>query len=214
MESKPDEIKVSNKTYSFYVGPYFGAKASVSTNVSGGRKVGVAMGFPDAGVSVVLPFFRDRRRGMQVNFGYESYAYITKPEKNADDANTIKEKYAYINISPMLHVSGFIVGLNIGIPVSASASNLAGGDEIVYTAENTEMLSLISTNIEAKVGFNIPIINLKTGMLNFNIVATYALTGYYKDADTYKFSDSKMEFNPIPAGLHLGFSYLFKIGDE
>ncbi len=218
------EEKAPEDRFNIFIGPYFGVKAGLNTNVPNGRKTGVAMGFPDIGASFLLPFTKGSTIGFMLGLGHESYAYISKPDEDADDDNTFTEKYNYINLSPSLYLGGFILGLNVGFPISASAEDKTG-KEVTMLSDNgitttdfagLEMVDYLATNLEVKLGANIPLVKNDNGMLNLNINASYSLSGLYENHKAYRFAyeenKAKSEFNPSPVSIHIGMSYLFSIG--
>ncbi|MDA3842746.1 MAG: outer membrane beta-barrel protein [Candidatus Kapabacteria bacterium] len=231
VESIPQKDKKDQ--YSIYIGPYMGAKATANTTYAHGRTwSGIDFNAPSIGASFLLPFSNTGSIGFLLDLGYEPYGYTTKPYNNdyVTDENTVTEKYNYFNISPSLYLGGFVIGLNIGMPMSAEAYDADNDDvsvldergyEIPWDAE-PDMVEYLATLLEIKIGGSIPLVSNEHGKLSLNIMATYALSGLYENEEVYKYAydvidntsqtEAKSDLNPKPASLSLGLSYLFKVG--
>ncbi len=220
--------------YRIYVGPYIHAKPSINTVIGDGHKTGVVFNStPDFGVSTVVPFGKGSNIGFTLDLGHSSLGYQVKPEdsKFQSDSTNFIESYSYFNISPGFNLNGFTLGINIGMPLSASMESERGKSyHPLHNVSRKEGFSVdyvdsLATLIEVRLGGSIPLIDNPSGKFLFNVQASYALTGLFKDYKAYEYAyedkldenDHKISvpdegLNPKPAALSLGFSYVFGIG--
>lgn len=224
----------SEDRYRLYVGPYIHAKPSINTTVAEGYKTGVVFNsIPDFGISTMIPFGKGSNIGFTLDLGHSSLGYQIKPENSLaqSDSTNYTESYTYFNVSPGFNFGGFTLGVNIGMPLSASMESERGdvyhplanfphvkGVEVDYTDS-------LATLVEVRLGGSIPLINEPSGKLLFNIQASYALTGLYNNYKSYEYAydvtkddngitvkTPSEDLNPKPAAISLGLSYQFGIG--
>jgi hypothetical protein len=198
----PNVSREKESKYGIFAGLGAMAKASVNTNVSNGTKTDVAFAtVPDYHLSLFVPFSKKGSIGIGLDVGYSYYSYITKPESNPTNANSIKYQYSYFNLFPHLNLAGFIIGASFLSSPDLTSKNLDGKETVdatFYKATN-EPVGVT----EIRIGGSIPVLDEDFGRLNVNILAGYMIDGQHKD----KIGD----MNPQPASLSLGLTYLFKI---
>lgn len=219
--------------YTFYVGPYAAAKGTIKTSVAEGTKTGPAFNVPpDLGAQLLAPIPGASWLRVGLDVGLATYSYDSKPESNANDDNSIREKYQFVNVFPHLNLYGVVLGINIGLPSSASAESLSGekravtgtlsqvgGMNVVIpdnaNAAGYDPSKYLATMLEFRIGGSIPLVTSSTGILNLNIMAGYTLNGLYDNGRNYLGAYEGMSYdetlNPRTASLSLGFSYLFGI---
>jgi hypothetical protein len=180
------------------VGAFLSLKGGVNAaEVPNGIKNGfVFNGIPDFGLTGYLPFSKTSTVGISLDLAYNTYAYKFKYPAYEE---TIK--VSYFGIGPSLNASGFLLGLNIGIPLSASLEGDFSG------SPDTENYA---TFVEIRIGGMIPVYEDKTGILNINLMGGYFLTGQENTDKTN--TDDK--YNPHPASISFGISYLFNINSK
>lgn len=206
----------TDQTYTLHLGAFVAAKVGVNTTVAHGRKTDANFNtLPDFGISLFAPFSVGGRIGAGIDIGYATYTYRNKPVSNPTDANTIVERYSYVNIFPHLNLSGFVLGLNIGVVPQGSAETLAGSKISVITSGQTELDGTqLSTLLELRVGANIPVLYTSSGHFNVYFLGGYVLSGLYSDYSLYRYSwdnftTPSADNNPRPASLAVGLAYYF-----
>lgn len=78
--------------------------------------------------------------------------------------------YRYINIAPMLNISGFLIGVNIGIPFSQIPSQLSSSVNTVLSLSRLDEIipaDRLRIIVEPRIGIMAPLISTRTGSLNF-----------------------------------------------
>ena len=167
-----------------------------------------------------------------VDVGLATYSYESKPESNANDDNSIREKYQFVNVFPYLNLYGVVLGVNFGLPSSASAQSLSGNTESVYgtvsqiggmnvvvpddpDASGYDPSKYLATMLEFRIGGSIPLVSSSTGILNLNIMAGYTLNALFTNGRNYLVAYEGTSYdetlNPRVASLSLGLSYVFGI---
>jgi outer membrane protein W len=195
------------KKYPLNVGVYINGKASIKTEVAKGWKTGPVFNTPpDFGVSIMAPFGKESTVGFGLDLGSSSYGYIMKPESNANDSNTVQERFQYFNVFPHLNVSGFIIGVNWGFKtnytsyfVNGDTASMVGeyiptvivgkGDTTEFTPDPIGPMNdpskYVADIIEIRIGGSIPIVDADIGRLSLNVMAGYTLTGMFIDYRNY-----------------------------
>jgi hypothetical protein len=222
-----------SSSYTFYVGPYLAAKGSIKTSAAEGTKTGPAFNVPpDLGAQILAPIPGASWLKFGVDVGLATYSYDSKPERNATDDNTIREQYQFINVFPHLNLYGVVLGVNFGLPSSASAQSLSGNTESVYgtvsqiggmnivvpddpDASGYDPSKYLATMLEFRIGGSIPLVSSSTGILNLNIMAGYTLNTLFTNGRNYLVAYEGTSYdetlNPRVASLSLGLSYVFGI---
>jgi hypothetical protein len=116
--------------------------------------------------------------------------------------------FSYLGFRPAFRFSSFVVGVELGIPFTAS-SERAG--QIGGPALNA---SSMNTLIELQLGATIPLVELDRGKLNFLINGTYGFTRINSDAYQTSVGLVKDRNNGPLASLEIGVNYLFNIGNH
>lgn len=125
-EQPTQSITQPTADYAISVGAFVAAKAGINTAVAKGRKTDLNFNpLPDLGISIFAPFQAGGRIGAGVDFGYATYSFVNKPESGVTDANSIVERYSYVNIFPHVNLSGVVLGVNIGVSPSGRAQQKA-----------------------------------------------------------------------------------------
>jgi len=180
--------------YPISVGPYIGLKGGVNAaDVPQGTYNGFAFAsLPEMGVSSYFPFVEKSLFGGGLNLSYSTDGFLT-------ELNNIKSthQYNFFKLSPYLYASGFILGINIGIP-------LGGTDEAQNNETDIES-DKFSTAIDIKIGGVITVFANETGRFNIVIEGSYSLSGILKD----KYSNN--EYNYHPGQMWVGLNYMFNV---
>ncbi len=75
-----------------------------------------------------------------------------------------------LNVSPMLNISGFLVGANIGIPMPFMESTLTTPNSAILPLRETVLpidRSELQISIEPRIGLSAPLVSTRSGSLNF-----------------------------------------------
>lgn len=191
----------SNGTENFLmgIGPALGYKIGINTvSPPEGYKNDIAVSnLIDIGAQGYIPFNPDSKMGLIVDLAYSSYAYKTKIH-NTDENTTYN--YKYLTLGGNFYLSGFTVGLNIGIPMSGSRDD--GSNDLVIESSN------INTMFELRLGGNFSLSESPTGRFILFINGGYQLNSLFID----EFDSST--YNPHIASVQFGLSYLFNVGQD
>jgi hypothetical protein len=236
LSAAPDS---NTKFMNIYAGAYVSGKVGLNTKVADGFKSDVSFNsVPDFGATVLLAFGKRNNIGIGLDLGYSTDSYISKPDdfirNGPTDLNTIKEQYHYLGLFPHLYFSGFVVGVNIGLPSSATTRSKTGHDVSVrdqggpsdppLAIPAMDYTDSLATIFEIKLGGRLPVSDDPLGRLNIEVMATYSLTHLYKYAGFYYGAYSNdgvsnkhnlnSDYNPLPVTLSLGISYQFCLAIE
>lgn len=178
--------------YPMAIGLEAGYKMGINAaDVPQGVKNAVGMAkLPDFGVQFYMPFQGSNKMGLLANLGYYTFPYAFTYENIGGD---FKYNYSYLAFGADFFVSGFTIGVNYGMPASASLNDF----DI-----NT---SSLASAFEFRLGTHIPLIENNSGRLNLNIRASYFLTGQLEQSQLIAGK------NTNPASLFFGLSYLFNL---
>lgn len=190
------------------IGPNLLWKGGVNVgNIPTGAKTEVNINpIPDFAATFRMLLNTDESVGFTADLGFAQYTYRMRPESEAlaNDDNTFIYKRSYLNIAPMLFLSGFQIGASFGFPLAYNLANVRGTTEADITSKQT------SPSVEVRIGGMFPVFRNKTGSVNFLVHAGYMLTGMN---DTSELSTSDATTNPKTASFGLGVNYLFNLGD-
>lgn len=195
--------------YPLSVGPYLGIRGGVNTTdpPEGIKNAFSISSLPDFGVTGYLPLSDEQKMGAVLDLGYHTISYGQKFDAD-EDMNWVLN-LNYFNIGPAFSFNGFLIGLNVGVPLGGTNSSddeeiqqflLGGEEEIDIEADH------MATIVELRLGGMIPLVKTETGRLNFIIDAGYFLTGV---ADSKELGDDENNYHPVT--LRLGLNYLFNL---
>ncbi|MFH1050966.1 MAG: hypothetical protein V1779_08595 [bacterium] len=186
----------SENLYSNYpisVGPYIGLKGGVNAaDVPNGTYNGFAFSnLPEMGVSSYFPFVDATLFGGGLNLAYSTHGFTTKE----NDIKT-SHQYNYLGLSPYLYANGFILGINIGIPLSGTTEK---------SSQTTDVKSEeLTTLTDIKLGGVITVYANEFGRFNIMIEGSYSLSGMLKD-------NYSSDYNYHPGQLWFGLNYMFNL---
>ncbi len=196
------------------VGPLFSAGESVSAGtVANGAKTSSAFAF-SAGAIADFPL--NAHIAFTLGLAYDMRGINYHDQDN--DANKVDYTFSYFEIRPEFRFSGFLLGVGIGIPVSATATAggniLPPGGAIVSQSAPSVGSSSMDPLIEIRLGGEIPILQSSSGDLNLTIDGAYAFTQISKNPLTpYSITATpkSTENNGPLASVELGLQYLFDL---
>lgn len=195
--------------YPLGAGLFVAGKAGVNTldSPDGVKNGYVFNSMPDLGLQVYIPFGSETNLGATIDFAYLNHQYLFKLYGN-EDVNW-KDELAYFAISPNIHISGFLIGMNFGFPLSAKSENDIEENEFTYEYDKDNLNTLIDFHL----GGLIPVYADDFGRLNLYIQAEYAISKLFNnDLTTKHLSENTQKFNIQPAGLKMGLSYIINTG--
>ncbi len=190
------------------LGPMFGLKAGVNgVDTPENRQNGMAIGkLPDFGITANIPLSKSNKIGLHANMGYHTYSYAIKDYHSGDKYT---HNLSYFSLNPNLYFNGFIMGFNIGIPMSA---------DIDGSTVETDVLNML---FEFRMGGHVNLMEDETGSLNIFFYAGYMLNNVIDDfpkndplqgiipySPEQTISD---DLNMRAASICIGFNYLFNL---
>ncbi len=186
--------------YPMGIGPSLMLKAGVNAaSIPEGYKTGVALsGIPDFGVSAYFPVSKSSAIGAVVDLGYSTYSYGERRVISDKEGDLYKYQFSYFTLSPSLYLSSFIIGLDLGVPLSASL--ITDNNDRELDSDN------LATMVEIHIGGMIPVMENKDGRLNILLRGGYMLTGMIANV-----AESSSEYNPKAATFGLGLNYYFNL---
>ena len=103
-----------------------------------------------------------------------------KPQYHEDIFPKFYSTFHYLNITPMLNISGFLLGTNIGFPIPNMNATLAIPNITPLGVKKS--LEIIPSDklrviVESRIGLMAPIITTRTGTLNFLAVLGWMPSG-------------------------------------
>ena len=187
------------------LGPLFSAGAAVNAGtVADGAKTSSAFAF-SAGADADFPL--NQNIAFNLGLAYDARG-INFHDQNAD-TNKVDYTFGYFEIRPELRFSGFLIGVGLGIPVSASATG--GGTTKAPSIGSSAM----NTLFELRLGGSIPVIETDNGVLDFTVEGAYAFTHIVSNGPLPYYDSSKnppsSDNNGSLASAEIGVKYLFDL---
>ena len=194
-----------------------GILGSVNANANQppkGRQTGISLNYiPSIMFSGYLPYSKNENIGMYLDFGLTNLSYS---DKSVDYGTLFQTDLSYLSGAIYLHLNGFLLGVNIGYPISVSHQA-----EDTGLPFNDDPLNTISTMAELRIGYQVPLYTDDTGRLLLNIMAAYQFNGVYTDFTKFDPNQELIPFpnvyppeenqNPRIASIYIGVSYLINI---
>ncbi|MFP4528133.1 MAG: hypothetical protein ACLFQX_06260, partial [Candidatus Kapaibacterium sp.] len=107
--------------YPFGVGAYVAASGGVNAaDVPQGIKNGFMISpMPNIGAQAYIPLSETAKSGLLAEISYSTYAFELKFSGNEDVA--WDNSFNYLTFAPYFHISGFVVGVNFGLPMGGES---------------------------------------------------------------------------------------------
>ena len=180
------------------LGPMFTAGASVNAGpVADGWKTGAKFAYT-GGVMLTFPW--SPQIALDATVGFESRGVNFHPQNV--DTGGFDFTFGYLVIRPEFRLSGFVIGLGLGLPMSANTQ--VSGVPLSGGPTTSDMAFLV----EGRIGGDIPIVTGDNGQLHLLIGAAYPFTNLLSSKS---FSDDKTKNNGPIASLQMGLTYLFDL---
>ena len=163
----------------------------------------------------------NRDIGFALGLGYESRGMFFKMQDKTDPNETITLNY--LSIQPSVRFKSFLLGINIGIPLSSSFDsvlNSANNPAGLYPSSSSYFTKdHMGTLIDIRAEGLLPIVENDFGNLYFVIQASYPVSNAIKDGfftvnqepNTPINQKTLVTTSPIPT-VQIGLSYLFSPG--
>ncbi len=190
------------------LGPLFSAGQAVNAGTVGsGTKTSMAFAF-SVGADADFPL--NPNIALHLGVAYDARG-VNFHEQN-DANNKVDYTFGYFEFRPEFRFSGFLIGVGLGIPVSASATG--GG----LTKAPSLGASAMGTLFELRLGGEIPVIQTDNGTFYFTLEGSYAFTSIVSNSN-----DAPLPYydvNNVPpttdnngplASAELGIKYLFDL---
>jgi hypothetical protein len=155
----------------------------------------------------------NRDIGFALGLGYEARGMFFKEQNKTDPNETITLNY--FSVQPSIRFKSFLLGVNIGIPLSGhvdGTTGLSAPFPSTYSADIGK--DTLNTVIDIRAEGMLPIVENDFGNLYFIIQASYPLSdaigkgGFLTPGQT---TTTPVTKSPIPT-VQLGLSYLFSPG--
>jgi hypothetical protein len=159
----------------------------------------------------------NRDIGFALGLGYESRGMFFKAQNVATPNETITLNY--FSVQPSIRFKSFLLGVNIGIPMSSSFDSVLDNTNPAGISPSSGSFFTkdhMNTVIDIRAEGLLAIVENDIGNLYFIIQASYPLTsaiseGFYTVSQTNPSSSNTVTKSPIPT-VQIGLSYLFSPG--
>lgn len=189
------EFARETDNYTMGIGPILGYKLGINAaDTQEGVKNGVgAASMPDFGAQLYVPLDPENEMGLIIDAIYANYPYMLEYSKVEFNDNI-----NYIGVGANFYLSGFTVGLNVGLPMGGTRSTPDGDFDIESASLNTMF--------ELRIGGNFTLNESNTGRMILFINGGYQINGQYSDEANLG------TYNTHPASIQLGLGYILNIG--
>ncbi len=195
-------------------GSIYGSVNANANQPPKGRQTGISLNYiPSINLSAYLPYFKNENIGLYIDAGLNNMSYA---DKSVDFGTQYQTNLSYLSIAAYLHLNNFLLGVNIGMPLSASHD--IEESQLPYRLDPVKTLNSMA---EFRVGYQIPVYSNESGRLMATIMAGYQFNGLYSNYskfDPYKeviphpeLYPPENKSNPRVASLYIGISYLLNI---
>lgn len=186
-------------------------------------------GIPDFGATFYLPYPKKNNIAIVIEAGYLTNSYGETAAPSTISGVVFPEvdavvKLNYIAVAPAFAIGVFNIGMELGLPVGGSINIPSfqaslGGQPLAPTKDTSINIDsgAMTLLVGLRMGLTIPITKNENGRLNFVAVASYALTGAQDNFDQATDKNGRSlsdDYNPKPASLSIGVSYLFSLNKE
>ncbi|MFN8362041.1 MAG: hypothetical protein U0264_19205 [Candidatus Kapaibacterium sp.] len=210
--------------YTLRAGPLLLPKIGI--NISNKPYYTVPSGNPYRDPYVLLPSEQigtgpsvDIDYGMTVNFTLQEPHISTLFDCTYNTSSTIlrylgtdyRSSIHYLSIAPMLDYGGFLVGINVGYPLSGSTTT--GSSDKRIDAEGFKDMNI---KFELRLGGSIPLKKYSSGELNLVFLGNLMISGFYPEFGRPKFALVPYDnlTNPRIWSFSLGLNYMIPIVEQ
>ncbi|MEI8134292.1 MAG: hypothetical protein WCH46_04320 [bacterium] len=151
--------------------------------------------------------------GFSLGIGAETRGMFFKEQGKTEPNQTITLNY--LSIQPGLRFKSFLVGINIGMPLSGKVDYVTGLPSPLPASYSSDIgKDTLNTVIDIRLAGLLPIVENDFGNLYFMMEVSYPLSdaigkgGFFTPGQT---SITPVTKSPIPT-VQIGFSYLFSPG--
>lgn len=195
-------------------GSIYGSVNANANQPPRGRQTGISFNYvPSLAFSGYLPYSANENIGMYVDLGVTNLSYA---DKSVDLGTQYQSNLSYLSGAVYLHLNGFLLGVNVGLPISVS--HQAEDEGLTYQGK---AIDYINPMAEFRVGYQIPVYSDENGRLLVTALAAYQFNGVYTDFSKYDPNKDLIPFpniyppeekqNPRVASVYIGITYLINI---
>jgi hypothetical protein len=190
------------------IGPFFSGGEAVSAGtVANGAKTSTAFAF-SAGADADFPLNQNIAFNLGVAYDARGIGFYQQD----NSSNKVSYNFSYLELRPEFRFSGFLLGVGVGLPVSASSS--VGGNILPQTATPVGP-SGMNVLFEIRLGGAIPILQSSSGVLNLTLEGAYAFTQITTNTALTPYNPlitppTSSNNGPL-ASAEIGFQYLFDL---
>ena len=189
------------------VGPLFSGGASVNAGTVGnGSKTGDDFAW-SLGADADFPVTQNFAINLALAYDARGINFYNQGATN----EIATYNFGYLVLRPELRISSFLLGVGVGLPVSASVTNAGVSPETPVTPSSMNML------FEIRLGASVPIMQSSSGVLNLTIEGAYAFTQIVSNGPLAYYSSavnpvvpSTSNNGPLASG-EVGIQYLFDL---
>jgi hypothetical protein len=129
------------------------------------------------------------------------------------DDKTVTERRMvnYFTITPGVNLKGFVLGLNIGVPMGGSRTYRNGDESVERTVELDAKVDKLLVLIEPRLSGMIPVLDTELGWLGVTVGAGYALSDMSERLDFSPGETPGKTFSTASASAHIGLTWQFGI---
>lgn len=208
-QSFAQEFQESYKQYEF--GPLATGGASVFMGtVPDGAKTDVHVAYT---FGIFGDFNFNPVVGFALGLGYESRGVFFKAADASEPNYDIA--MSYFAIQPSVKFRSFLLGMNIGLPLSGTVKYTSSLGSASSKINSTDSMG---TLIDIRAGVVLPLVENDKGNLDFYVQASYCLTNFFGDNKLALYGiqtdlSKPISSSPVPT-LQLGLTYLFSPGGK
>jgi len=200
------------------IGPFVHAGAGSNTTVAQGWKTGPAFsGMPDIGIAAQYGLNSAGSLKAGLDLGYSALAF---ENQRVSTNQRIRERYTYLSLFPHVYYQSFVLGVSYNMPLSGECTDIDKDLEVSTVINGSRLYEDYLAAIPClKTGARIALVTNDKNTLNLDVMVSYALSGLFEDGKNYvgayDYNGVSVVYNAAknatPVGLHLGFSYLFRL---
>jgi len=181
------------------VGPLFTAGAAVNAgDVATGTKTSPAFAYTPG---ALFDFTYTSQWGFDLGLVYDARQINFHDAANSSVG--VNYDFGYLALRPELRFGGFLIGVGLGLPVSAGAT--ASNGAVAPKVTTGDMSALF----EGRIGGTVELLRSNARTLNFTVEGSYAFSKNL-DSSWFHAADATKNNGPL-ATVQVGLNYLFDL---
>jgi hypothetical protein len=201
-------LTAENSWQDIKIGPLFSGGASVDAGTIGnGSKTGDEFAW-SLGADADFPITQNFAFNLALAYDARGINFYNQ----ATTSDVANYNFGYLVLRPEFRFSDFLIGVGVGLPISASETNNVAINP--QTAVSTDSMKVL---FEIRIGAAVPILQSSSGVLNLTIEGAYAFTQIVSNGPLAYYSSnvkpvvpSTSNNGPLATG-EIGIQYLFDL---